>query len=85
MKCEYCSSGIKKVDKVCSRCGAPNEEYDEHDNKHRDRSQSFGEFIKQIENTEPASWHDESFLEKYLINPLENYANKKDFILEEIS
>lgn len=52
MKCEYCSSGIKEKDKVCSRCGAPNEKYYELNSNYGNKPQTFGELISQIENTE---------------------------------
>ena len=31
--CLYCQSGIDKTDKVCSRCGAPNKNYNEQEHK----------------------------------------------------
>lgn len=52
--CSHCQSGIDKSDKVCSRCGAPNENYKQEVKE----SMSWGELIRQIENTEPSSLYD---------------------------
>ena len=49
--CSHCQSGIDKSDKVCSRCGAPNENYKQVVVEKRE---TWGEFIRQIENTEPS-------------------------------
>jgi predicted amidophosphoribosyltransferase len=80
MNCEYCSSGISGKDNVCSRCGAPNEEYCEHDNENGNSSQPFGEFIRQIENTEPATYYHESLFEKYISAPLKNYISYSNWL-----
>jgi hypothetical protein len=69
--CLHCQSGIDKSDKVCSRCGAPNENYKQEVK----RNETWGELIRTIENTEPCQilldasiQHEKKYLEKYLID-----------------
>ena len=49
--CSHCQSGIDKSDKVCTRCGAPNENYEQVIKK---KEETFGEAIRQIESMECA-------------------------------
>lgn len=55
--CAHCGSGIDVEDKCCTHCGAPNENYSQVIEK---KQETWGECIRQLENTEPAKWQDNS-------------------------
>ena len=50
--CSHCQSGIDKSDKVCSRCGAPNEYYKEKQTADNEDQKIFSDaFVGYIQNS----------------------------------
>ena len=49
MNCLWCDSRIQETDAVCTRCGAPNKT-----EVVKISSQTMGQFLQQIENTQPS-------------------------------
>jgi len=86
MKCSYCESQVFEKDRVCKRCGAPVGEFKNVTITtaslldRTDREDSFGQWIRQIEETEPILSFDDglkSYLKKYISKPLKNFIGQE--------